>query len=238
MFRKKWLGRILLLIIALVFATQAVYARTTAFTEINEKSEVQELAKDPEVITQKETENVETQSEVSLNEENENEIYGQENLEKIARAYQVDYEYLEYLAEVEKTFELDPYELFALIASESAFIPITKMDGGSLSYNTTQMKLGTAEAAYKVITENYQIDIPYPNGELLKKDKNYAALLAGGYLRHLRDLYGNKEESYTAYQMGMSGRLSYYKKHGDYWSPYAVKIDTLRKSFLDQDSIN
>jgi curli biogenesis system outer membrane secretion channel CsgG len=220
LFRKKWLGRILMLIVALVFATQAVYAGTTAFTEVKvkEKAQAQECAKEPEVI---------------IHQEKEDDIYSQERLEKIARDYQVDYEYLKYLSEVEKNFNLEPYELFALIASESAFIPITKMDGGSLSYNTTQMKLVTAEAVYKIITENYQMEIPYPNGELLEKDKNYAALLAGGYLRYLRDLYESKEESYTAYQMGMSGRLNYYQKHGDYWSPYAVKIDALRQSFLE-----
>lgn len=164
-------------------------------------------------------------------EDEAHEDYNQEKLNKLAEKYSVEAEYLQYILEVEKTFRLEPCELLALIALESGFKPKTHMDGGSLSYNTTQMKMSTAKTAYIAITEYYKMNIPYPSHELLRDDKYYAALLAGGYLRYLHDTYKNKYESYTAYNRGIGGRMEFYKKNGHFKSPYAVKVANLSQSF-------
>jgi len=94
--------------------------------------------------------------------------YSKMKLDELAEKYSVETKYLYYLVEVEHTFQLEPYELMALIARESEFKPHTHMDGGSLSYNTTQMKLPTAKTAYMAITEYYNIDLAYPTHELLE----------------------------------------------------------------------
>ncbi len=150
---------------------------------------------------------------------------------KLANKYNVDPNYLNYIVSVEKKFNLEPCELLALIAQESGFKPQTHMDGGSLSYSTTQMKMPTAKTAYMAITEYYKMDIPYPTEELLIKDKYYAAFLAGGYLRYLHDVYKDKYESYTAYNWGIGGRMIYYKNNGHFKSPYAIKVANLVNSF-------
>lgn len=159
--------------------------------------------------------------------------FGKEKLDKLAQKYNADPEYLYYIVQVEKTFNLNPCELLALIAQESGFKPQTHMDGGTLSYNTTQMKLATAKTAYMAITEYYKIDgIPFPTHELLRDDKYYAAFLAGGYLRYLHDVYNNdRYESYTAYNWGIGGRMTFYKNNGHFQSPYALKIASLAQSF-------
>lgn len=154
-----------------------------------------------------------------------------EKLDKLAAKYQADPEYLEYIIKVEKTFKLEPCELLALIAQESGFKPQTHMDGGSLSYSTTQMKMATAKTAYMAITEYYNMEIPYPTHELLSEDKYYATFLAGGYLRYLHDTYKDKYESYTAYNWGIGGRMTFYKNYGHFRSPYAVKVTSLGDSF-------
>lgn len=155
----------------------------------------------------------------------------QEILDRLAQDYNVEKEYIYYIAEIENMFKLEPYELLALIAQESKFVPQTKMDGGSYSYNTTQMKLDTAKTAYMAITEYYHHDIPVPTHELLAEDKYYAALLAGGYLKYLRDTYQNKYEAYTAYHRGIGGRLAYYAKNGHFKSPYALQVADLSTAF-------
>lgn len=154
-----------------------------------------------------------------------------ERLGSLAKKYKADPDYLDYIVKVEKTFELEPCELLAIIAQESGFKPQTHMDGGSLSYSTTQMKMATAKTAYMAITEYYKMDIPYPTHDLLNQDKNYAAFLAGGYLRYLHDTYKDKYESYTAYNWGIGGRMIFYKNNGHFKSPYAMKVASLGKSF-------
>jgi hypothetical protein len=160
-----------------------------------------------------------------------NEIAKSDKLEKLAAKYKADPEYLDYIVKVEKIFALEPCELLALIAQESGFKPQTHMDGGSLSYSTTQMKLPTAKTAHMAITEYYKMDIPYPTHELLNEDKFYATFLAGGYLRYLHDTYQDKYESYTAYNWGIGGRMQFYKNNGHFKSPYALKVANLGKSF-------
>ncbi|RNC28630.1 MAG: hypothetical protein AWM53_01289 [Candidatus Dichloromethanomonas elyunquensis] len=156
-----------------------------------------------------------------------------DKLNNLAVKYQSDPEYLDYIIQVEKTFKLEPCELLALIAQETGFKPQTHMDGGSLSYSTTQMKLPTAKTAYMAITEYYKMDIPYPTDELLREDKNYAAFLAGGYLRYLHDTYSNKYETYTAYNLGIAGRMEFFKNNGHFKSPYATKVASLGETFLE-----
>ena len=162
------------------------------------------------------------------------EKYNKENIDGIAEKYSVEPEYLYYLVEVERKFDLEPYELMALIAQESEFRSITHMDGGSLSYSTTQMKLSTAKTAYMAITEYYKMDISYPTHELLVQDDYYAALLAGGYLKYLHDSYKDKYESYTAYRWGITGRMDYYNKNGHFQSQYALRIAELNRSFSEE----
>lgn len=199
-------------LVVVIIATQALFVKTAAFAEIGEKENLQEN---------------------NIWKTAEYKEYRKENLEYIAGKYNVEPEYLYYIAKVEVTFDLEPYELVALIAQESGFVPQTRMDGGSLSYNTTQMKLATAQTAYIAITEYYKKEIPYPNNERLTADKNYATYLAGGYLRYLHDTYKNKYESYTAYKMGITGRLEFYRKNGDFKSPYAIQVAEL-STFLAQ----
>ncbi|AFV01217.1 hypothetical protein UNSWDHB_2183 [Dehalobacter sp. UNSWDHB] len=211
MFQQKRIGRFLaMFLVAFTIAAQVMFVGTAAFAEDREKVSEEEC----NVVSVK-----------------EDQTYRQENLARIARDYQVDAEYLAYIASVEETFHLEPYELFALIAQESKYVPATNMDGGSLSYNTTQMKLATAKTAYMAITEYYHKEIPYPNGELLSTDKYYATYLAGGYLRYLEDVYMNKYESYTAYRLGINGRLTFYENNGHYKSAYAVQVESLSRSF-------
>lgn len=154
-----------------------------------------------------------------------------QKLGNLAEKYKADPEYLDYIVKVEKTFKLEPCELLALIAQESGFKPQTHMDGGSLSYSTTQMKMATAKTAHMAITEYYKMEIPYPTHELLKEDKHYAAFLAGGYLRYLHDTYKDKYESYTAYNWGIGGRMIFYKNNGHFKSSYAIKVASLGESF-------
>lgn len=158
--------------------------------------------------------------------------YSSEKIKNLAAKYNANSEYLNYIIKVEKIFDLQPCDLLALIAQESGFKPQTRMDGGSLSYSTTQMKLPAAITAYKAITEYYNMEIPYPTDELLKNDEYYATLLAGGYLRYLNDTYNNnKYESYTAYNKGIGGKAQFYKNYGHYQSAYAVKVANIGDSF-------
>ncbi|NLI93936.1 MAG: hypothetical protein GX434_17595 [Peptococcaceae bacterium] len=198
-------------LVTFMLATQAIFLGTAAFAENREK---------------------ESQKEINIWETAEYQIYNKENIDKLAKEYQVEPDYLYYIAEVERTYNLEPYELFALIYMESKFVPQTKMDGGSLSYNTTQMKLSTAVTAYMAITQYYEKNIPYPTHDLLNENKYYATLLAGGYLKYLHETYKDKYESYTAYRMGITGRLGFFKKNGDYRSPYALQLDQIRSSLL------
>ncbi len=204
-------------LVVFVIATQAIFLGTAVFAENREE---EELTSTKNMIT-------EYNSYASYAKNNsfaEYSGYNEDSLNYLAQEYDIEDEYLYYIMEVEKTFDLEPYELFALISQESKFIPQTKMDGGSFSYSTTQMKLATAKTAYMAITEYYKKEIPYPTHQLLTEDKYYATLLAGGYLKYLHDVYKNKYESYTAYHRGIGGRLEFYKKHGHYKSPYALQI--------------
>lgn len=153
----------------------------------------------------------------------------------IASKYNSSEEYLVFILEIEKEFGLEPCRLLALIAAESGFTPQTHMDGGSLSYNTTQMKLPTAKTAHMAMTEYYKMDVPYPTHELLDNDKYYATLLAGGYLKYLNDVYKDADymESYTAYNWGISGRMTFYNQNGHFRSPYAIKVTNLQQSFKE-----
>ena len=157
--------------------------------------------------------------------------YNEEKIQRLVEKYSVEKDFLYYLADIEIKFNLEPFELMALIAQESEFRSITHMDGGSLSYNIAQMKLSTAKTAYMAITEYYGMDIPYPTHELLQEDKYYAALLAGGYIKYLHDKYQDKYESYTAYRWGIPGRMEYFKRNGSFNSPYAQSIVELNNSF-------
>lgn len=220
---KKMIGksrssRILGLTLAVLLASsQIVFIGTAAFTTAKWDTAVKE-----EIDKEQIKEGIEKEQR-----------YHDEKLSELAKQYDVETEYLQYIVDVEKKFELEPYELMAIIAQESGFKPQTKMDAGSLSYNTTQMKMPTAKTAYLAITEYYKMDIPYPTHEQLRDDKEYAALLAGGYLRYLHDTYGNKYESYTAYRWGIGGRLNYYSKNGTFKSPYAVSVAELSDSFSE-----
>jgi len=200
-------------LVAFMVATQAIFLGTAAFAENREK---------------------EVQTDIKIQETAEHQVYQHEKIDQLARDYQVESEYLYYIAEVEKIFELEPYELFALIAQESGFTPQTRMDGGSLSYNTTQMKMPTAKTAYMAITEYYKKDIPYPTHEKMAEDKYYATMLAGGYLKYLHDTYHDKYESYTAYRWGIGGRLDYYQRNGHFQSAYALKISELNQTFAQK----
>lgn len=204
-------------LVTFIIATQAIFVGTAAFAENREKEE--------------------SQTQINIWETAEYQVYKKEIIEALALEYQVEPEYLYYIAEVEHTFGLEPYELFALIYLESKFKPQTKMDGGSLSYSTTQMKLSTAKTAYMAITEYYKKDIPTPTHELLAEDKYYATLLAGGYLKYLHDTYKDKYESYTAYRWGIGGRLEFYEKYGHYQSPYALQLAKVINT-LAQGGIN
>lgn len=167
----------------------------------------------------------------SIEEEIPYKNYNEENIEGLVSKYDVNKEFLYYLADIEIEFNLEPYELMALIAQESEFRSITHMDGGSLSYNITQMKLSTAKTAHMAITEYYGMEIPHPTHELLRDDKYYAALLAGGYLKYLHDKYQDRYESYTAYRWGIQGRMDYYNRNGHFRSPYALSIVELNSTF-------
>lgn len=153
------------------------------------------------------------------------------SIDKLAAKYKAEPTYLDYIVQVEKMFGLEPCELLGLIAIESGFKPQTRMDGGSLSYSTTQMKMATAKTAHMAITKYYGMAIPYPTHDLMANDKYYAAFLAGGYLKYLHEVYKNKEESYTAYNWGINGRKTFYNKHGHYKSPYAIKLTNTAQSF-------
>ncbi len=202
-----------LAVVTIVILSQAIFLGTATFAENREK---------------------ENQKEIDIWGTAEYQIYNRQNIETLAKEYQVEPEYLYYIAEVEKIFNLQPYELFALIYQESKFIPQTKMDGGSLSYSTTQMKLTTAKTAFMAITEYYNKDISYPTHELLDQDKYYATFLAGGYLRYLHDVYKeNKFESYTAYRWGIGGRLEYFEANGHYKSPYALQLTEVMNAFAE-----
>lgn len=201
--------------VTLTIVTQAMFIGTAVFAEDREKQDSTEtIIKTAETAEQK----------------------YKMNLDHIAEKYHVEADYLYYIAEVEKSFNLEPYELVALIAQESGFVSQTKMDGGSLSYNTTQMKLPTAKTAYMAITEYYKKDIPYPSHDLLANDKYYAAMLAGGYLKYLQDTYNDKYESYTAYRYGIGGRLGYFQKYGSFKSRYALALEDLSTSFAQEES--
>jgi len=166
-----------------------------------------------------------------------------EKIVNLAQKYKAEPEYLDYIVKVEKMFGLQPCELLALIAQESGFKPQTHMDGGSLSYSTTQMKMPTSKTAYMAITEYYEMEIPYPTDQLLKENQYYATFLAGGYLRYLQDTYKDKFEAYTAYNWGIGGRMIFYKNNGHFKSPYAIKVANLGESFVqyvgnEYESIN
>ena len=159
----------------------------------------------------------------------------QERITSLANRYQADPEYLEYILELEKEFDLKPYSLLALIAQESGFKPQTRMDGGSLSYSTTQMKMASAKTAHMAMSTYYKLNVPYPTHERLRDDEYYAAYLAAGYLRYLHDVYDDEDymESYTAYNWGIGGRMTFYNRHGHFKSPFALKVLSLQKSFQE-----
>ncbi|RNC28629.1 MAG: hypothetical protein AWM53_01288 [Candidatus Dichloromethanomonas elyunquensis] len=210
MFTEKRISRFLAVaLVTFIVATQAIFIGTAAFAENREK---------------------ESQQEINIWDTAAYKEYHKEDIDKLAKEYQVEPNYLYYIAEVETAFNLEPYELFSLIYLESKFVPQTIMDGGSFSYNTTQMKLATAMTAYMAITQYYQKNIPYPTHDLLKDNKYYATLLAGGYLRYLHDTYKDRDESYTAYRMGINGRLAFFRKNGNYKSSYALRLEEVRES--------
>lgn len=157
----------------------------------------------------------------------------EERITDIADKYNAEPEYLIYIVELEKEFNLKPYSLLSVIAAESGFKPQTKMDVGSLSYNTTQMKMHSAKTAYMAMTKYFDLDVEYPTDELLRNDKYYATYLAAGYLKYLNAIYKDDDyyETYTAYNWGIPGRMIYYNRHGNFKSPYAMKVEELQKSF-------
>lgn len=220
MVTKKRMCRFFAIALVFMLTLQAIILGTAAFAENREKEITTNL-----IFT-------ETTAESPIDKK---EIYDKEKIDQLAKDYDVEPEYLHYIAETEKTFGLEPYELFALIAQESGFVSQTKMDGGSLSYSTTQMKMPTAKTAHMAITEYYKKDIPYPTHEKLAEDKYYATMLAGGYLKYLHDTYNDKHESYTAYRWGIGGRLTYYQKHGNYQSFYALKVAELNQAFAKKE---
>lgn len=205
------------------------YVQTTEINTITSQEENTRTA-----TAEMATEDLPAPASGNIQEQANDSVYDQNNLSSIAVTYDADPDYLIYIADVEKTFDLQPCDLLALIAQESGFHPQTHMDGGSLSYNTTQMKLASAKTAYMAITEYYHMDVAFPTDELLTNDKYYAAFLAGGYLKYLNDSYHDKYEAYTAYNLGINGRMNYYDSHGNFKSPYAVKVADLGESFREQ----
>lgn len=209
-------NRYLIMALALIIvATHIIFFETASFAESREKEKKTHTVQDY------------WETEPYMN-------YSKANIDRLAEKYGVEPAYLNYLVEVEREFDLEPYELMALIAQESEFRSITHMDGGSLSYNTTQMKLPTAQTSYMAITDYYNMNIAYPTHELLAEDMYYAALLAGGYLRYLHDVYEDKYESYTAYRMGINGRMDFFNRYGHFQSPYALRVVDLTRSFSQE----
>lgn len=198
-------------VLGIVLLTQAMFVKTAVFAENREKEQI--------------TENSALETAAPTTD-------SKSSVQILAQEYNVELEYVNYILEVEKTFQLEPYELAAIIAQETKFISKTRMDGNSLSYSTTQMKLPTAKTAYMAITEYYKMDIPYPTHELLSNDKYYATMLAGGYLKYLHDTYQDKYETYTAYHQGIGGRLQFYKKNGHFKSAYALQVAELKDNFV------
>lgn len=167
-------------------------------------------------------------------------VNAQLKIDLLAEKYNTRPYYLEYVLETEKYFKLKPYSLLALIAQESGFRPITHIDGGSLSYNTTQMKMSSAITAHMAMTKYYRMDVVYPTDCLLKNNKYYATFLAGGYLRYLNDVYKDEDyyETYTAYNWGIDGRMIFYNMYGHFRSPYAIsvkKLQTYFKNYLEEE---
>jgi hypothetical protein len=196
-------------LVTIILASQAIFLGAASFTGNREK---------------------ENKKEINIWQTADYQAYKKDKIDMLANEYHVEPDYLYYIVQVEREFNLEPYELFALIYLESKFVPDTKMDGGSLSYSTTQIKLPTAITAYNAITEYYKKIIPYPSHELLSANKYYATLLAGGYLKYLEDVYKDKYESYTAYRLGINGRIEYFKRNGNYKSTYALQLDKIRNS--------
>lgn len=162
-----------------------------------------------------------------------NYISKEEKINYIADKYNANPRYLNYIVEIEKVLELEPYSLLALIAIESEFKPQTKIDAGSLSYSTTQMKMNSAITAHMAMTKYYDLNVAYPNDWMLQNNKYYATYLAAGYLKYLNGVYKDRYESYTAYNWGIPGRMIYYNKYGNFKSPYALKVEELQKSFKE-----
>lgn len=168
------------------------------------------------------------------NQSSANYISKEEKINNIADKYNTSQIYIHYIIDLEKELELEPYSLLAIIAIESGFEPQTRMDAGSISYNTTQMKMNTAKTAYMVMVEHFDLTVGYPTDYMLRNNKYYAAYLAGGYLKYLSSVYeGNYYESYTAYNWGISGRMMFYNQYGHFQSSYALKVVKLQESFKE-----
>jgi len=217
-----------IILIIVIFLIISIPKENIAYMHNQEKQTEMKTENKAKTETKTETETVSSDNNTAV----PLEALSTEKLNKLAAEYNADPEYLNYIVQVEKTFNLEPCGLLALIAQETGFKPQTHMDGGTLSYSATQMKLATAKTAYMAITEYYKMEIPYPTHQLLLDNKDYAAFLAGGYLRYLNDTYNDKYESYTAYNRGIGGRLTYYNNNGHFKSPYAVKVANLEESFI------
>jgi len=111
-----------------------------------------------------------------------------------------DIPWLQHIYNTEQTCQLKAGELFGLIANESSLNNITKMDGGSLSYGVTQIKLPTAKIMYEAL-KSKGISIQMPTAALLQ-DKYYAVTLSGRYLQYLKTIYTDQNVIYHFWNLG------------------------------------
>jgi len=122
-----------------------------------------------------------------------------------------DIEWLHYIVKMEKDCHLQRGELMSLIYSENSFTHKTVMDGGSLSYGCSQMKLSTAMDAYRQI-KSTGIQIAEPTENLLRNDKMYLTEFTGRYLQFMHNKLTNPYEVWTSYNKGF-GNTQFKNSH-------------------------
>jgi len=111
-----------------------------------------------------------------------------------------DINWLEHIYNTEQACKLKAGELFSLIANESSLNNITKMDGSSLSYGVTQIKLPTAKIMYEALRLK-GVALQMPTAALLQ-DKYYAVTLSGKYLQYLHSIYTDQNVIYHFWNLG------------------------------------
>jgi hypothetical protein len=111
-----------------------------------------------------------------------------------------DTNWLEHIYNTEQACKLKAGELFGLVANESSLNNITKMDGSSLSYGVTQIKLPTAKIMYEALRLK-GVALQMPTAALLQ-DKYYAVTLSGKYLQYLHSIYTDQNVIYHFWNLG------------------------------------